>query len=43
MVYYMDYGWSMSMNFFCWMETVNKLDIIGKCWDKVFVGDKLKK
>ncbi len=41
MVYYMDYELSLSMNFFCWMEDVNMLDIIKKCWEKVFMSVKL--
>ena len=30
------------MNFIWRMERVNMLDINGKCWDKVFMGDKFK-
>ena len=42
MVYYMDYGLSSDMNFIWRMEHVNILDTNGKCWEKVFVGDKCK-
>ena len=42
MVYYTPYDWIVTSNVCCWMETVNILDIIRNCLEKVFVGDKLK-
>ena len=41
-VYYMDSGWILTSNVCCWSPDVNMLDINGNCWEKVFVGDKLK-
>ncbi len=42
MVYYMKYEWTWSMNFFCWMETINMLDINEECWEKVFICNQLE-
>ena len=42
MVYYMDYGWTVTSNFFCWMETINMLDINKNCVGNRFMSVKLK-
>ena len=38
MIYYMDSGWIVISNVCCWMETVNILDVIKKCLEKVCLG-----
>ena len=37
----MDYELSSGSNFFCWMEDVNMLDTNNKCWEKMFICNKL--